>query len=156
MPAVTREYRIKIVECRLLEEKLVPQRGSTARVLGWKDFKKLVAPNATHAEIKKLLALRPGYFVGTIRPLRPRRHKTPLTNFVFAPLSGNVCSVRSVVRADPRWEGRLQSVYRVEALDTGAVCADGEGLASRLRKQYPGTLQRVAALREQRDRQMEV
>ena len=154
MPAA-RQFKIKLIKCRILDGHLVPDKNATPELLNWNQLRERVVPSDERAEVRKLKLLKAGYFVGTIRTRRPRRHKTPFINFIFAPQGQNKSNIHALLKADPQWAERLQEVYRVEAVDFGAEYRDmGEDLGKTLKRQYPGSLERVTELRQQRDIQM--
>mgnify|MGYP001574908788 CR=1 FL=1 len=104
--------KIKMVECRLRETKLVPIKGKEYEEF---DLKELVAKwqltpsqNATHLRVLRML--KPDCFVG-----RSTHPTTGVPGLFYWHDATNKNDVASLLKRDPSFSNRLVEVWRVES-----------------------------------------
>ena len=113
------EFKVKIVSCRVMSQRLVPARYATPSVLDFEGFKQKVGAN-TPSGIRQLRALKAGDFVGVTK-MRGRD-----ASFIIAGTGND--SIARLLRGDPGWEKRLVSVFKVVDIDWGGFYQDLEPL----------------------------
>jgi hypothetical protein len=118
--------RFVLSPCKLRESRLVAQKGESPVTLNWPELCKLLAPSRDPQAFQVLQLLRAQAFVGLTK--HPRGNG--VTNFVLlnADRSGDL---KQILKRDPTFGDRLESVYRVEEARWDASVKEASGLSSR-------------------------
>lgn len=115
--------RFKLVPCRLLETKLVPQKDAEPIELDWRELTAKLAPSNSIKALKSLAHVREGAFVGLLD-----NGKHYPTNFCF--MSPNRSGdISFIISRNPSFSSRLIDVYKVEKCDRGSAMIEANSIS---------------------------